>query len=145
MVDPCGHKTQLSHNRTDPQNNLRSLLISTMYNLLMALDDVLSDGQAHHTTQQYDIFTQPPGAATTDLPSSTHPRPADFLFEDLFPPGHLDAGLRHSTQMPSTFSIDNQSDGSETSVYTPSPADPTLSFPPSTHAPKPRPSFFRSS
>ena len=143
MVDPCGHKTQLSHKRTDPHNILRSLLIPTMYNLLMALDDVLTDGQAHHTTQQqYDIFTQPPGAVTTDPPSSTHPRQGEFLFEDLFPPGHLDAGLRHSTQMPSTLSIDNQSNGSETCVYAPSPADPNLPLPSSTHVPKP---LFRSS
>jgi hypothetical protein len=114
-----------------------------MYNLLMALDDVLNDGQAHHTIPQYDIFTQPPGAATTDFPSSTHPRQAEFLLEDLLPLGHLDAGLRHTTLMPSTFSIDRQSDGSETRVYTPSPADPTL--PSQTHVLKLRPSFFRSS
>ena len=109
----------------------------------MALDDVLNDGQAHQMTQHHDVFTQPPGAATTDFPSFTRPRQADFSLEDLFPSLYFEAGVRHTTQMPTTFSIDCQSDGSGTRVYTLSPIDPTLPSPSPTHALKPRPSFFR--
>ena len=47
-----------------------------MNDLLAALDNVLSDGQAHQMTQ--DMFKQPPGAAITDSPSLTRLRQASF-------------------------------------------------------------------
>lgn len=111
----------------------------------MALDDVLNDSQAHQTTQHYETFTQPPGAATTNFHSFTCPRQAEFSLEDFLLPEHLEAGVRHITQMPTTFPIYGQSDQSETEAYSPSPANPTLPLPPPTHALKLRPSFFRRS
>jgi hypothetical protein len=142
MVDPCGRKIKLSHKHADPYINLNSSLIPTMYSILMALDDVLNDGQTHEMTQHHDTFAQPPGAVTTGFPSLTPLRQAEFPLEDLLPPGNLEA---HTTQMPTTLSIVSQSDGSEASVYTLSPADPTLSLPSPAHVLKLRPSFFRSS
>ena len=109
----------------------------------MALDDVLNDGQAHQTTQHYETFTRPPGAATAAFPSLTCPRQAEFPLDDLLLPEHFDAGVRHITQMPTTFSTDGQSDGSELGVYATCPADPTLPSPPPAHVLKLRPSFFR--
>jgi hypothetical protein len=99
----------------------------------MALDDVLNDAQAHQTTQYHDAFTQPPGAVITGFPSLTRPRQAGFPSEDLLSPGHLDAGVRQSTQMPMTFSMDSQHGGSDSTPPLPTPA----------HVLKLRPSFFR--
>lgn len=84
----------------------------------MALDDVLNDGQAYQTTQHHDAFTQPPSAAITGFPSLTRSRQAGFPLED--PPSleHLEAGVRHATQTPTTLS-------------------------PPTHVSNLRPSFFR--
>ena len=112
----------------------------------MALDDVLNDGPTHQTTQHYETFTQPPGAATTSFHSFTCPRQAEFPLEDFLLPEHLEAGVRNTTtQMPTTLPINGQSDESEseTDAHTSSLADPTLPSPPPTHPLKLRPSFFR--
>ena len=47
-----------------------------MNDILAALDNVLSDGQAHQMTQ--DTFKQPPGAAIMGSPSLNHLRQAPF-------------------------------------------------------------------
>ena len=76
LIDPCGHKTRLSHKHTDPYSNLDSLIPTMNDIILAALDNVLNDGRAHQTIQ--DAFMQPPGAAITDSPSLTHLRQTSF-------------------------------------------------------------------
>ena len=98
-----------------------------MHDILTALDNVLKDGQPLQMTQHPDTFAQPPGAAITGFPSLTRLRQAEHSLQDLLTPGHLEAGVQHTTQTLTTFSTDGQCDGLDASVYTP--ADPTLPSP----------------
>jgi hypothetical protein len=118
-----------------------------MHDILTALDNVLKDGQDLQMTQHPDTFAQPPGAAITAFPSLTRLRQAEHSLQDLLTPGHLEAGIQHTTQTLTTFSTDadGQCDGLEASVYTPDPADPMLPSPSPTHVFQLRHSFFRQS
>ena len=118
-----------------------------MYDILAALDNVLNDGQleAHQIPQHHDTFTQPPGAVIANFPSLTRLQQAEHSLQDLLLPERLEAGVSHTTRMPTTFFTNKQTDGSEASIYTPSPANSTLPLPSPTQVVKPRHSFFRQS
>ena len=111
VVDPYGarlHKTQHSHLPMDPLTNPHH---AVYYNSSTTPDDV----RTVYKTQR-EVMMLPSGAVPTYLTTSIRPPQVEGGPPFLLPTGFCD----HTNRVPTPFSTDSPSDGSETSPYDPS-------------------------